>query len=188
MIKGVVRCVSLLLCLLFLFSCGSKPTREATTPRPSGTGAVTESARPLTDSDFSIEGISVLTSSLKDVTSRFGHWSSTTYLNGVGARFYQYSKLGMHVVTAAQSEQIIDVYLQIPSTLQTPRGIHIGSSRDDVLKEYGQPNATVSSDTELVYQSGADRSLQILFRIESNNVTQIGIGWPPLVSVLPPMQ
>ena len=60
------------------------------------------------------------------------------------------------------------------NALGTPKGIKVGSSVDDVVAAYGQPNAVVGD--HIIYHSANNPSVGLNFEIESNHVEKIVCG------------
>ena len=58
--------------------------------------------------------------------------------------------------------------------LGTPKGIKVGSSVDDVVAAYGQPNAVVGD--HIIYNSANNPAVGLNFELELNHVEKIECG------------
>ncbi len=72
--------------------------------------------------------------------------------------------------------KIVMINITANNGFATPAGIHVGSTRADVIKAYGQPDIRFAPNhPELWYKPG--NGLDMVFRIKNGVVTRIGLGW-----------
>lgn len=80
---------------------------------------------------------------------------------------YTYDNLVIYTVKNDSGETIDQISLA-SDLVETPKGICVGDTADDVIKAYGAP--TVKNDTKIEYENG---SLILKFGIESGEVKSI---------------
>ncbi len=87
---------------------------------------------------------------------------------GLGAQI-KYTYVGFELYTLKSgNEETIDQITFTSDTVQTPKGIYLGVSKDKVLEKYGK--ASKSDDKEIRYTSG---NLTLKFSLEDGKVTEI---------------
>lgn len=77
-------------------------------------------------------------------------------------KVYEYPSFKVTTYSMSGKDYIlaVEIFDDVDATLATPEGIRVGSSRDDVLKIYGESDD--ASDTKLVYTNGGVK-LRFLF-------------------------
>ena len=72
--------------------------------------------------------------------------------------------------------KIVMINITANNGFATPAGIHVGSTREDVIRTYGQPDIRFApTHPELWYKPG--NGLDMVFHIKNGVVTRIGLGW-----------
>ncbi len=110
----------------------------------------------------------------KDATSvlaALGAASDTASLGDCGGfglqTRYTYDNFVIYTVKNDSGEKIDQITLS-NDIVETPKGICVGDSAEDVIKAYGEPNA--KTDTKIEYESG---SLILKFGLEGGDVKSI---------------
>ena len=162
--KNAKKILSILLCLLMLLTLASCKKEEAKTEEDGekdGTAAAI--AFSITANDTTIElgkdatpvltalGAPMAQSSVGNCGGKAGTWTRYTY-----AGFYL-------LVLENGDQQTVDQIELKDDSILTAKGVGIGSTRDDVLKAYGQGyDKSHSSDTALIWRQG-NRQLEFYF-------------------------
>ncbi len=106
-----------------------------------------------------------------NVLSALGDASNVKELGdcgGLGAQIkYTYSGFDLYTLKSG-NEETIDQITFTSDTVQTPKGIYLGVSKDTVLEKYGK--ATKSDDSEIRYTSG---NLTLKFTLKDGKVSEI---------------
>lgn len=105
------------------------------------------------------------------VLSALGEPKSTASLGDCGGfglqTRYTYDNFVLYTVKNDSGETIDQISLS-SDMVETPKGICVGDTSDDVIKAYGEP--TVKNDTKIEYESGA---LILKFGLEAGEVKSI---------------
>ena len=161
--KIVTRIAILLLCLLMLIPLASCDKKEETQNEEKDGGEVAAIAFSITANGTKIElgkdatpiltalGAPQAESSVGSCGGKEGTWTRYTY-----AGFY------LLVLENGNSKTVDQIELKDDS-IMTPKGVGIGSTKDAVLKAYGNGyDKSQSSDTALVYRQGT-KQLEFYF-------------------------
>ncbi len=83
---------------------------------------------------------------------------------------YSYDSFDLYLLESADGKVTVDQISLKDDLVETPKGIAIGSSKDDVTDAYGEP-ATTGKST-LVYKKGAQ---ELVFKLNGDSVSAIDI-------------
>lgn len=102
----------------------------------------------------------------KPVISALGTAKSTSPMGNCGGQGtltkYTYTSVEIYVLTNSAGAETVDQITLLDDTVKTDKGIVIGSTKDDVTKDYGN-GYSKSGETGIVYSSG-NKNLKFTFR------------------------
>lgn len=156
---------TMILGAVWLTGCGTANASTNTTSTQHKTTA-TATDRQLTKSDMKIGHLNI-GQSLSNVQAAYGKPSTKTIVHGNSAPQWEYSKKGF--VVGGNPVFTIMVSNQFPGS--TPRGIHIGSTVQEVQKAYPKYK-TVQGNTQ-GYVESMDKKYSIDFGVKDGKVTRI---------------
>ncbi len=127
--------------------------------------------QPLTLEDMSIGGIQI-GDSIETVQKLYGKPSEKTIVHGIGDPMWIYKNEGLEVSFGGPIWQVRATKEAVGST---PRGIHVNSSRQDVLDAYPDAETDSFGDRVNLVQFSPDRKYSIYFGIENDKVASIAL-------------
>jgi hypothetical protein len=133
---------------------------------PTSIPAVTLQQKPLSLSDLEVGGVRI-NGSIEEVVKQYGQPSEKTVAHGMGSPYWIFKNQGL---TVDFGGPIWGIAIMVPFKGSTPRGIHIGSSTDEVMKAY--PDMT---NGESYFQKSTDGQFTLQLAITDGKVTQIWI-------------
>lgn len=145
---------------------------------PRNTPVVTKPA-PINKEDLLIQGISV-DMPVPDVEKTLGT-PSQRGSTGTGADVLSYDVLGLDIYHNRTTGLVTGWSVKPISKLQTARGIHIGSSKDDVLTAYGESSRTEKGGKQLYYVLSTDPDLQMGIELLDGKVFRIAVSGHPFL-------
>ncbi len=102
----------------------------------------------------------------KGVTSALGTPKSTSPQGSCGGQGtltkYTYASVELYVLTSSSGDETFDQISLLDDTVKTDKGISIGSTKDEVVKAYGN-GYTKSGETGMTYTSG-NKNLKFTLR------------------------
>jgi hypothetical protein len=122
--------------------------------------------KPLSLSDLEVGGVRI-GGSIEEVVKQYGQPSEKTVAHGIGSPYWIFKNQGL---TVDFDGPIWGIAIMAPFKGGTPRGIHIGSSTDEVMKAY--PDMIKG---ELYFQKSTDGQFTLQLAIIEGKVTQIWI-------------
>lgn len=123
--------------------------------------------KPLSYADMAIGDIKMGDSS-ESISERYGKPSKKTIVHGNGAPEWIYEKHGFFV----DIDPVWAIRVTSPFKGSTPRGIHIGSTEEEVKKAYPDSYFNANGLTGLV-QNSTDGAYQVVFELEKGVVKAI---------------
>lgn len=73
--------------------------------------------------------------------------------------------------------KVLKIKVSANNGFNTPRGLHVGSTRQDVYNTYGKPDYMQQQGkyANIIYKTAGD--VNLIFHCEGNKVTVITVGW-----------
>lgn len=127
----------------------------------------TKQQKPLSLADLDIGGIRI-GGKMNDVISKYGQPSEKTISHGVGSPYWIFKKQGLAIDFGGPIWRISS---HAPFKGSTPRGIHMGSAKDEVAKAY--PDMTIGNTC---VQKSTDGQYSIQIGLTNGKVSSILIS------------
>lgn len=118
-------------------------------------GSVWANSRVVPDSEFNINGLRI-TEKLSNVQAIYGQPTETKVITNVSPEGHKTQEKvlsygsGLHITTDYLGKYVWNVTITDPK-FSTPKGIHVGSSKKDVVRTYGDPHGVFPKGDTMYY-------------------------------------